>query len=83
MTNKQYRPRFPTGVKNARRAGYRNQVLMRLIAAGCGERLSAAEETKIKRVAAFLPARTCADEIIATRYQAPGSHRSRTRTDRG
>lgn len=50
-------------VTNLHRAPYREQVLVHLIRMGCGDKLTEAEEAKIRRVSKFLPAQDCAREI--------------------
>jgi hypothetical protein len=49
--------------KGWRRAPYRDQVLMALMGLGCSDTLTDKEEAKIVRVARFLDARECAEEI--------------------
>lgn len=56
-------------VKGLHRAPYRDQVLVHLIQRGERDQLSGAEEAKVARVARFLTAGQCADEIAADRQR--------------
>lgn len=55
-------------VKGISRAPYRSQVLFYMLRECMDDRLSDAEEAKIKRVARFLHPYDCAKEIEASRY---------------
>jgi hypothetical protein len=58
-------------VRGLHRAPYRDQVIVHLINKGCAIELSVAEEAKIVRVARFLDAYRCAEEIAFARQAKP------------